>query len=298
MPTKPSRAILAAVALAVSLSSCSLLGSAGDDSDQTTFEQLAIAELGELGGVAGVTLTQEARDSSASQEPMNADRWDIALSVEVTEAATVDEVAAVAEAVSSFSAGHAGSGLWTASIAMEIVDHDLADDMMAESPTRFEVYPTVRVSASADAREVMEFLALPGVETAVFVNSVPYIHLTSATDLAPSLAYLADRPMWEVGGSIWAEDGRVRIMQIPDCLTDSGYAAIIAASIAFPTAQFWLEAPRSGAGWPQLYIDRTTPGEPEAIAALLTDPAVAPAAINDYDVTFYIGDTAGLLGKR
>ena len=263
--------------------------------------------LGNLPGVALVGLTQSPVSGAADPDPMNPDLWNIALEVTVTEQATIDEVAAVAEASADFSEKYAGESLWVANVAVENIDHEPDDDLPSQSPARFEVYPSVRVSAAADAREIMGLLALPGVTSVVLADGFPYLTVEGASDLATALALASGLELWHNGGSIWAEGGRVRLMDVPERLTDDGMNLIIATSIAYPAAQFWLEAMTVGPRWPRLYIDQVTTEAAAAITAGLTDPAMPTAMVNEYELEFVIRanaadgttvDSGGVVGSR
>ena len=289
------------------LSSCASTGSpATSPSPPPSFEELAVEALGDLPGVALVGLTQTPIGDTDEPDPSNPDLWDIALAVTVTEQATTDEVVAVAEATADFSTEHAGEGSWVAGVGIENIDHEPDDDMPSRSPAEFEVYPDVRVSAGADAREIIELLGQPGVERVAIAEGFPSVTVATAADLAAAREFAAGLVLWRDGGSIWAEDGRVRLMDVPERLTDEGMNLIIATSIAYPTAQFWLEALRVGPRWPRLYIDHVTTEDAAAITAQLTDPAQPAAMVNEYELEFVIRanavdgttvDSGGVFGR-
>jgi hypothetical protein len=296
--------LVAAVALSMLLASCAAVGSPPPG---PSFEELAVEALGGLPGVALVELTQTPIGDANAPDPSDPDLWDIALGVTVTEQATVEEVVAAAKATADFSGEQAGKGPWLASVAVENIDHLPDDDLPSRSPAAFEVYPSVRVSAAADAREVMELLGLPGVESVSITEGFPSVTVAAATDLAAAREFASTLVLWRGGGSIWAEEGRVRLMDVPDRLTDEGMSLVIATSVAYPTAQFWLEALRVGPRWPRLYIDQVTIEDAAAITADLTDPAMPAAMVNEYELEFVIRanaadgttvDSGGVVGSR
>ena len=138
--------------------------------------------------------------------------------------------------------------------------------------------------------------------TSVSGDDWPHVTVDTADDLSAVQKELSNHPRWQNGGTLWADGGRVRLTELPDSLTPEGYELIFAASLVFPTAQFWLEAPTTGHGWPQLFVDQVSVEEAPAVAAALDGSVVAAP----YDVNYFIRaigpdgaiDTAGVLGSN
>jgi len=156
--------------------------------------------------------------------------------------------------------------------------------------------PTIEPPGESAAGDLQQ---IPGV-LSVVDGDWPHVTVETADDLPGVQAALTDHPLWQDGGILWVDGGRVRLTELPDSLTAEGYTAIIEASIAYPSAQFWLEAPTTGHGWPQLFVDQVSTEEAAGIQAALAGPFVAASA----DVSYFIRastadgpiDTAGVLG--
>lgn len=161
--------------------------------------------------------------------------------------------------------------------------------------------PTAAPTASALEVELTMLRSLPTVESAQIVNGWPTVVVARAEDLAGAQKLLVTLALWADGGTLWAEQGRVRLTELPDSLTPRGYAEIIDASVAYPGAQFWLEAPTTGHGWPQLFVDQVSVDEAAGVQAALSGPFDAapsdvPYFIRATTATGYV-DSAGVLGR-
>ena len=263
------------------------------------YAQLATAALATQSGVLSVDVEQNPVVSSTSgtstPDPARAADWTVALTVTMAAAATTDEVATAAEATRSFSEKYAVPKQWTAGIAFELVELEPDEDMPAQDRSGFPVYPE-----SVDAGDFMAVRGAPGVRSALFGSGFSFVSVASASDLLGVQEQLSTSPVWQEGGTLWAESGRVRLTQLPDSLTDAGYAAIIDASLAYPTAQFWLEAPTTGHGWPQLFVDQVSTEEAAGIQEALAGPFSAASADVNYVIRAITADgavdTAGILG--
>ena len=254
------------------------------------YAQLAQADLAGRPGVRDLVLVQEPAADESTADDL------VTLSITMADDATTDEVVQIAEAALAFCNEHAVPGQWTAAISFELIDTDPDDDMPAQDGSGFALYPE-----AVDARDFMALRDAPGVQSASFAARPAFVTVASASDLPVVQELLSGSPLWQEGGTLWAEAGRVRLTELPESLTAAGYEAIIAASIAFAAAQFWLEAPTSGNGWPQLFVDQVTLDEaPQVAAALRAATNAAP-----FDVNYVIRaigpdgpvDTAGVLGK-
>ena len=260
------------------------------------YAQLATGALATQTGVLSVDVEQNpvASDNS-TPDPSEPTDWTVALTVTMAAAATADEVATAAEATRSFSEEYAVAGQWTAGIAFELIDLEPDDDLPAQDRSGFPVYPE-----SVDAGDFMAVRGAPGVRSALFGAGFPFVSVANASDLLGVHEQLNASPLWQEGGTLWAENGRVRLTQLPASLTDAGYKAIIDASIAYPTAQFWLEAPTTGHGWPQLFVDQVSTEEAAGIQEALAGPFSAASADVNYVIRAITAggpvDTAGVLG--
>lgn len=247
------------------------------------YAELAQTALAGQAGVVEVALTQDPDES-------------VTLGVTMADTATVEQVEQIAEAVQAFCTEYAVPGQWTAGVGFELIDQEPDDDLPAQDHSGFPVYPE-----AVDAADFMAVKGAPGVRSALFGSGFPFVTVASASDLLPTHELLNGMPLWQQGGTLWAENGRVRLTELPDSLTPAGYDLIIAASVAYPAAQFWLEAPTTGHGWPQLFVDQVSVDEAPAVATALGTPTNAAA----FDVNFFIRaigpdgpvDSGGVLGK-
>ena len=269
------------------MASCALPGAAESTPEGvTSLAEWAEHDLGALPGVVAVEAGQYSETDDEGADRLDADQWSIDLDVVVDPLITPDEIAAVAEATHGFSAAHAGASVWAARVtiapAVEIVDDATAPDRL-----RVDVYPEVVGSAEESARAALEVSAIPSIAT-VTVMSVPSIQVTAAADLGVALAAVEKLPFWAQGGNLSTVDGRVRLADVPELVTNAGLLAIIDAARAHPGGQFWLEAANVGPRYPELYVDGVSAVEADAIAARFVDPAMATATASAYVLEFNI----------
>ena len=261
------------------------------------FTQPAQRTLADLPGVLEVMVNQEPLNQSSDVEPSEPEYWVVTLGVTMADVATAEEVAQAAAATLAYSEQNAVPGQWTAAIGFELIDTEPDDDLPAQDRSGFPVYPE-----GIDVQAFMAIKGAPGVQSVLVGSDIPFVTVGAASDLQAVQRLLNGSPLWQEGGRLWAELGRVRLTELPESLTPAGYELIIAASIAFPAAQFWLEAPTTGNGWPQLFVDQVSVDEAPAVAAALDGSVVAAP----YDVNYFIRaigpdgaiDTAGVLGSN
>jgi hypothetical protein len=132
-------------------------------------------------------------------------------------------------------------------------------DLGSEGPDAmaFAVFPHVWQSAEATARTMNAIRAIPGVVGVEFLRTHPTVTVTDAAALGRAVGALRAMPLWKVGGTVWADSGRVRFADTKGQVPDTIVASIVGQATAHPEAQFWLQAPLDGPTGPQLYVDHT-----------------------------------------
>lgn len=281
---------LAAALLVLALTGCATPASSEVDEEPPVHE-LAVKQLSPLDGVVEV----RARPSDEALD----------LGVVMVAEVTSEQLAAAAIATREFMLEHADVTGSHAQVTVVPVELDTDPDTPPVAPLVLELYPSLRTTPSEDARQLHDASQLAGVTRATIVANAVSIDVAHAADLGPALDGLRALDLWSNGGAVWAEFGRVRITDVPDRLTNDGMRVILQLAVAYPAAQFWLEAPKTGEQWPRLYVDQATADEAAAIAAALGEPMPEPT-VNDLDVDFVVSwvdgdgrhDLTGVLGTR
>lgn len=290
------RSFLTAVVATLLLAALAACASAAERaSGPESFEALVEASLGGLPGVESMSASQTPVDGSTPEDALDADAWSLDVEVVMTPEAAVDEVARAAEATHDLVEDHVGAARWTARVVVGA--EDIADDGMPAQPrVQIEVFPRVRQSAAEDARAAMEVAAMPVVTTVGIAGGFPSVHVAQVADLPATFDGLGRLALWSAGGSLWSHDGRVRLTDVPDRVTDAVVAAIFAAAAECPEGQFWLEAPKDGPQWPELYVDHVTRAQADSIQASFTDSALAVPAIESFlpDFNIRVSDESGV----
>ncbi|MGG7465221.1 hypothetical protein [Plantibacter sp. YIM 135347] len=88
--------------------------------------------------------------------------------------------------------------------------------------------------------------------------------------------------------SVPGERRRLRIVDVPDRMSDAAIAEIVAIAIAHPDAEVLLEAPTAGPQWPTLYISGLNDADAAAVVARLRSPEFVRANVHGYSVEFVI----------
>ncbi|MGG7510481.1 hypothetical protein [Plantibacter sp. YIM 135249] len=88
--------------------------------------------------------------------------------------------------------------------------------------------------------------------------------------------------------SVPGERKRLRIVDVPDRMSEAAIAEIVAISIAHPDAEVLLEAPTAGPQWPTLYISGLNDADAAAVVARLRSPEFVGANVHGYSVEFVI----------
>lgn len=282
---------MAALALSVgtvlAVASCALPGAAGSVPEGvTSLAEWAEVELGSLPGVAAVEAGQYSESGDDGADRLDADLWSMDLVVVVDPQITSDEIGAAAEATRDFSEAHVGSATWAARVTIAPVT-DMVDDAAALDRLRVDVYPEVVDSVADTARAALEAFAIPSVAS-VTVMSVPSVQVAHAADLGAALDAIEGLPFWAEGGNLGTVDGRVRLADVPELVTNRGLNAIVDAALAHPGGQFWLEAANVGPRYPELYVDGVSSDEAASIAAGFLDPAMTAATASAYVLEFNI----------
>jgi len=283
--------------------SCTLSGDAQSTPDGvTSLARWAEYDLAALPGVVAVEAGQFNETDDVAADMLDADLWGMDLEVVVDPLIDADDIAAVAEATREFSEAHAGTAAWAARVTIAPVTPTV-DDSSAPDRLRVDVYPDVVDSAAEAARDALEVTTIPSVAT-VTVMSVPSIQVTTAADLGAALKAVERLPFWAEGGNLSTIDGRVRLADVPELITNAGLLAIADTARTHPGGQFWLEAANEGPRYPELYVDGVSADEAAAIAARFLDPAMSAATASAYVLEFNIRtvgpegpiDTSGTFG--
>jgi len=269
------------------VTSCTLPADAQSTPDGvTSLARWAEYDLAALPGVVAVEAGQYNETDDVGADMLDADLWGMDLDVVVDPLIGADDIAAVAEATREFSEAHAGAAVWAARVTIAPAT-ETVDDSSTPDRLRVDVYPEVVGSAGEAARAALEVSAIPSVAT-VTVMSVPSIQVTEAADLGAALEAVERLPFWAEGGNLSTVDGRVRLADVPELITNAGLLAIADAARAHPGGQFWLEAANEGARYPELYVDGVSADEAAAIAARFLDPAMTAATASAYVLEFNI----------
>jgi hypothetical protein len=287
IPRRTLAALTIAVGTVLAVASCALPGDARSTPDGvTSLARWAEYDLAALPGVVAVEAGQFNETEDVGADMLDADLWGMDLVVVVDPLIDADDIAAVAEATREFSEAHAGTAAWAARVTIAPVTASV-DDSSAPDRLRVDVYPDVVGSAAEAARDALEVTTIPSVAS-VTVMSVPSIQVTEAADLGAALEAVERLPFWADGGNLSTVDGRVRLADVPELVTDAGLLAIIEAARAHPGGQFWLEAANVGPRYPELYVDGVSAEEAAAIAARFVDPAMVAATASAYVLEFNI----------
>jgi hypothetical protein len=287
-------AVLAVLCLATSLSltSCTAGTPPPAHSTSESIAELAKEQLGHLAGVESVSSTQSPAGSlqdTASLDPWNAASWSIDLAVTMTDNAPADEVANAAERTYRFSRTYATTGHWSALILAGGNATKYAEDTSPLPAVQLEVFPDVWRSPTQAARAILEAKSAVGVNRVAVAADRPYVDVVNVSDLGSVYDRIQILALFDQGGQFGTSDGRVRISDVPEHLSDFGIHAIIALAVAYPDANVWVEA--SPHGWPVLYIDHVTASEAPAITATLSAPDMSAANTGNYVVPFYVSVT-------
>lgn len=279
-----------AVLVALLLTGCSPGGE--DDRDtSTSLEQLAADELGRIPGVLEVRAVQTAVVEPTPSDRSDPDLWSLEVHVSLASAMTSAQAGDAAEEVRAFMERHHGDARWTA--RMMIGEGASIDEAVPESLVQVEVWPEVRTSAAADTADALAMSAMNGVAHVATVSGNVELRADSAAALPDLMTALRATPAWSDGGSVHAEEGRVRIMDVPDRVTDAQLQAILAIAVVFPATDLEISAPADGDQQPVLFLNRLSTAEADAVVAALTDPSLLHTSDDGYQLDFALRDDVG-----
>lgn len=219
---------------------------------------------------------------------------------------TGEQLMDVAADVRVFATSHENDAEITAVVTVEPLDHDGDADTSPIIPLALDIYPNLRTNATEDARQLIAAHGLPGVQQVSIDGNRVHVQVATAAEIAGVLDDLRQLDLWSSGGQISADLGRVRISDVPERLTTDGMRVILETAVAYPTAQFWLEAPNDGRQVQALYVDQASEEEAAAIASILGDPTLPTVTVGDIEVAFVVSwidgdgrhDLTGVLGER
>ncbi|MCK5890953.1 hypothetical protein [Aeromicrobium sp.] len=253
-----------------------------------SLEQLAVSELAPVDGVVDVRASQEPATDDALLDRSDPDRWHLYVQVTLEDAVSTAQAQAAAEELRAFMDTYHSGPRWTAHVEL------------GPGAASLEVWPELRTSPSADVADVLALRDLAGVQRAATAGGTFSLEVGSASSLPALMPRLRELPAWSAGGSVHAEEGRVRIMDVPDLVTDEQLQAVIAISLAHPAADVEISAAAQGAQVPVLYLNRLSEAEAANVVATLTDPALAHTADDGYQLDFALrsdaGDQTGTVG--
>ncbi len=257
-------------------------------------------------GAAGVhhvdaLLTVVPVEEGASAEPPI-----FTLDVVMVADVTGEQLMDVAADVRVFATSHEDVAEITAVVTVEPFDHDGDAGTSPIIPLVLDIYPNLRTNATEDARQLIAAHGIPGVEQVSITGNRVHVQVATAPDIAGVLDDLRQLDLWSSGGQISADLGRVRISDVPERLTTDGMRVILETAVAYPTAQFRLEAPNDGHRAQALSVDQASEEEAVAIASILGDPTLPTVTVGDVEVPFVVSwidadgrhDLTGVLGDR
>lgn len=272
------------VAGCLSLVACS---GADEDDDEPTLQELAdIAFAG-----------QAALDRVEVDEPMPNSPSSVSLEVVMDADASAEDASAAASIARAFSEKHVASRRWTSHV------------YVGEPPARIqvEVYPKVVTSAQDDVRAAYDLATSSEVTRVAIAGGTPNVTAPEVKTMIALVPALRRHRLWSTGGSVQAENGRLRIMDAPARVTEAQLIAIIEAARRYPAADFALEATATGERYPELFINRLTAEEAAAVTSAFTESELGSDNAEGYELDFTIRafgadgnpvDSGGTFGRR
>lgn len=273
----------------LALAGCVLLGgcSGGGDKDDPSLQELADIAFADQAALDRATVEEGGTSGSSSTS----------LEIVMDADASAEQAAAAAVVARTFSDEHAGTGRWISHL------------YVGEPPTtvQVEVYPAVIESAEEDVRAVFDLSETAGVNEVATAGGTPYVRATDIDSLTTLIPALRRSTLWSDGGSVQAEEGRLRIMDSPARVTQAQLMAIVDAARTYPAADFALEAAATGERYPELYINRLTAKQAAVITSTFTDAALRSDNAEGYELDFTMRafgadgntvDSGGTFGRR
>jgi len=298
------RSLIAAIAAVIMLvlTSCSSTSDSASSSSKLSLEALTQQSLSTLAGVTSVDAHQMAV-TKASSNRSDPDAWSLDIDVAMADGATADQVVAAANATRAFTKDHVGSARWVAHLRVGAITTVPGEDRAASSPLQIEIYPTVRSSAGADARDAIALKVIPRVTGVAITNKVVFVQVTDAKDLTPVFDKLRALPIWKAGGTLKTDTDQIRLADVPARITAAQVHAFFSASVVYPDADFAIES--SGQS-PEVYVNHVTTAQARAITSSFTKPALAAKTLDGFVLEFNIRasdanqtlDTHGTFGER
>jgi hypothetical protein len=273
----------------LALTACAPVAGPPSNSTASSLAELAEEQLADLPGVKSVAAAQSPIGHQSGPDRWNADLWSIDVDVTMNDDAPEDDVANAAERTHRFSTKYARNAHWSARILAGGSATKYDQDTTALPAIQLEVFPKVWHSPSQAARAIMQVASVAGVNRVAVAADWPLVDVIDANDLGSVYDQVQSLPLFESGGHFGTSDGRVRISDVPEHLSDLGVQAIITTAATYPRANVWVEA--APHGWPVLYVDHVTSAEAGAITARLSAPDMVAANTETYAVPFFVSVT-------
>lgn len=314
MTTKPVWAALAALTVTLVLGGCS--APAAREPHTGSMAEGAKKQLGRLPGVDSVRASQQHLDGTedipehdrtigADVNRWDADLWKVDILVTMATTATADETALVAQDELAFSQKYAKKGEWQARLAVSAAEQPQDADLGQTDAIGLDVFPVTARSAVETVRDLFAIKSLPGVGSVDVFRGQATLTVVDAASLDAVYDAAQHSKAFAKGGSYWAEEGRLRIADLPGRLSDAAVHAVIDLAVRYPHADVAIETPLDGQRWPQLFLNHVSTAEGAEITATLTAPAMAAANTDTWILPFHMlesgpdgdSDVSGTLGN-
>jgi hypothetical protein len=235
--------------------------------------------------MASLDVAQTPVAGSDPTDRSDPDLWTLDVAVEMSQDATTDQIASAADTTRAFAEAHVGSARWVAHLTVGAMQPVPGEDRTAPSPVQIEVYPTTRRSAADDARDALAVHHIPRVESVAIAGGEPSVQVTSAADLSAAIDRLRQVPLWDQGGMLQTDDGRIQLTDVPRRVTRAQMHAIIDAGVRYQDADFALTSSDESPG---LYVNHLTVKQARALTSSLTAPALAYTGNDGFVLEFDI----------
>lgn len=275
-------------------------GSGGSSVTAQSFTELFETELGDLAGVADVEVGESPVHKGTAPDPLDADAWNIDITVTMTDDASDDQMAEAAQRTQKLVLDTVGSARWTAHLLYGTVGSS-EDGIRAK--LQIELVPTPVDSVDVDVRSGLELLAVDGVTSVATGSGFASATVGEPTALSPVLHRIRETDLWAEGGTLVLDPGRVKIVDVPGTVDDRVMEAILTAATRFDEADFTLES-RHG---PELYANHLTRAQGEELVTTFTAPELAGQATVGFSPDFNLRvftdagsaiDIVGTFGSR
>lgn len=269
--------------------------SVGPSGTVQSFSELFETELGDLAGVADVEVGKSPVHEGTAPDPLDADAWNIYVTVTMADDATDEEMVEAAQHTRGLVLDTAGSARWTAHLVYGSAG---SPEDGTGTKLQIELVPTLVDSVDADVRSGLKLLTSGEVTSIATGSGFVSVTVRDATALSPVLQRVRESDLWAKGGTLVLDPGRVKIVDVPGAVDDQVMEAILTAAVRFDEADFTLE----GRHGPELYANHLTRAQGEELVTAFTAAELAGHATVGYSPDFNLrvftdsGSTMDIVG--